>query len=99
MGAKVKVLSVKGYRKRRKERLARKDANSSAALPREEIDTIKSLAETGEANLLLSLPLVSYTCGQAKSLSGLHNHLVKNVGFTGWQVVKVTVKCLTLAKM
>ena len=42
MGAKVKVLSVKGYRKRRKERLTRKDANSSAALPREEIDTIKS---------------------------------------------------------
>ena len=95
----MKLSSVKSYRKKRKERLARKEANSSAALPREEIEGGDSLAETGKANLLLSLSLISYTCGQVKSLSDLHNHCMKNGGFTGWQVVEATTSCLTLAKM
>ena len=101
-GQKLKLPSVKGCRKKRKERSSRKEANSSATsprVPREEIEAIDSLAETGEANLLLSLPLVSYTCDQANSLSDLHNCLVKNGGFTGWQVVEAITSCLTLAKM
>ena len=56
---KLKFSSVKGYRKKRKKKSARKEASSSATLSREEIEAIDSLAETGEANLLLLLPLVS----------------------------------------
>ena len=98
-GQKLKLSSVKSYRKKRKERLARKVTKSSATLPRKEteIEVTNSLAETDEASLLVSLPLISYTCGKAKSLNELHNRLVKNGGYTGWQVIEATANRLTLA--
>ena len=94
---KLKLSSVKAYRKKRKERLTRKGTNDSATMHREEVE---SSTDTGEASSLkVSLPLISYTCGQARSLNELHSRLVKNGGCSGWQVVEANPNRLALAKM
>ena len=90
---KLKLSSVKGYRKKRKERSARKIANNDAALSREHTE------DSGDSNLPVSLPLISYTCGQVKSLNELHSRLTKIGGLSSWQVVEANANRVALAKM
>jgi len=93
---KLKLSSVKAYRKKRKERLARKRADDTA-LPRERHEPSTDTIEP--SNLLVSLPLISYTCGPAKSLNELHSRLTKLGGLSSWQVVEANSNRLALAKI
>ena len=54
--------------------------------------------DTGEP-CIVSLPLISYTCGQAKTLNELHSCLMKVGGLCSWQVVEANVNHLELVKM
>ena len=56
--------------------------------------------EVGEtSSLKVSLPLISCTCGQARSLNELHSRLMKNGGCSGWQVVEANPNHLAFAKI
>ena len=88
---------MKGYGKKKKERLARKRANEamsalpSGRYPGSSKDTVEPC--------MVSLPLISYTCGQAKTLNELQSRLMKVGGLCNWQVVEANVNRLALAKM
>ena len=86
---KLKLSSVKGYRKKRKAKLA-------ASL------TCESVASSNSSNpdtdLVVSLPLLSFTHNKVKGLMELHDRLSKN-GIPGWNIVESTSERLSLAKM
>ena len=85
---KLKLSSVKGYRKKRKAKLA-------ASL------TFESVASSNSSNPdtdFVSLPLLSFTHNKVKGLMELHDRLSKN-GIPGWNIVESTSEWLSLTKM
>ncbi|XP_065883726.1 uncharacterized protein [Dysidea avara] len=55
--------------------------------------------DVAASSLRVSVPLISYTCSETKSLDELHSRLMKNGVCSGWQVVEANLNCLALAKM
>ena len=86
---KLKLSSVKGYRKKRKAKLAASLTSESVA---------SSNSSNPHRDLVVSLPLLLFTHNKVKGLMELHDRLSKN-GIPGWDIVESTSERLSLAKM
>jgi len=64
-----------------------------------QIETFECESSSEDSNLLVSLPLISYTCGQVKSLNESHSRLTKIGVLSCWQIVEANANRVALAKM